>query len=95
MEIGSPMAAMYILGNPDHYCSHAYVNFAWRSYVTFVKRYWIKNNETTDEEEDIADDFLTIRNQDGSYIASSIVDDYRFRPPIYEHVNLYEWVQCS
>ncbi|KAJ7850579.1 hypothetical protein B0H13DRAFT_1905598 [Mycena leptocephala] len=22
MEIGSPMASMYILGNPDHYCSH-------------------------------------------------------------------------
>ncbi|KAJ6623682.1 hypothetical protein B0H10DRAFT_1786022 [Mycena sp. CBHHK59/15] len=37
MEIGSPMASMYILGNPDHYCSHKYVNFPWRSYVTFVK----------------------------------------------------------
>ncbi|KAJ7836436.1 hypothetical protein B0H13DRAFT_1652104 [Mycena leptocephala] len=56
MEIGSPMASMYILGNPDHYCSHKY---------------------------------------DGSYLAWSIVDDYRFRPLIYENVNLYEWVQCS
>ncbi|KAJ7662402.1 hypothetical protein B0H17DRAFT_953088, partial [Mycena rosella] len=25
MEIGSPMAAMYLLGQPDHYASHPYV----------------------------------------------------------------------
>ncbi|KAJ7075576.1 hypothetical protein C8R43DRAFT_860971, partial [Mycena crocata] len=56
MEIGSPMASMYILGNPDHYKSHVYVNFAWRS---------------------------------------SVVDDYRFRPVVYEKLNLYEWVQTS
>lgn len=30
MEIGSPMASMYLLGNPDHYASHTYVNFPWR-----------------------------------------------------------------
>ncbi|KAJ7843727.1 hypothetical protein B0H13DRAFT_1648289 [Mycena leptocephala] len=95
MEIGSPMASMYILGNPDHYCSHKYVNFAWRSYVAFVKNYW--NNKATKDDEDQNDDedLLTIRNQDGSYIAWSIVDDYRFRPVVYESVNLYEWVQCS
>ncbi|KAJ7819661.1 hypothetical protein B0H13DRAFT_1921613 [Mycena leptocephala] len=95
MEIGSPMASMYILGNPDHYCSHKYVNFAWRSYVAFVKNYW--NNKATKDDADQNDgeDLLTIRNQDGSYLAWSIVDDYRFRPLIYENVNLYEWVQCS
>ncbi|KAJ7123845.1 hypothetical protein C8R43DRAFT_1147864, partial [Mycena crocata] len=92
MEIGSPMASMYLLGNPDHYCSHEYVNFAWRSYVTFVKKYWYQTDE---QDEDIADDLLTVRNQNGSYVASSVVDDYRFRPRPYEHVNLYEWVQCS
>ncbi|KAJ7161111.1 hypothetical protein C8R46DRAFT_865460, partial [Mycena filopes] len=32
MEIGSPMASMYLLGNPDHYASHQYVPFAWRPY---------------------------------------------------------------
>jgi hypothetical protein len=56
MEIGSPMASMYILGNPDHYCSHKYVNFPWRSYVTFVKNYWYKTERRTDEDEDTADD---------------------------------------
>ncbi|KAJ6585466.1 hypothetical protein B0H19DRAFT_925087 [Mycena capillaripes] len=36
MEIGSPMASLYLLGNPDHYTSHKYVPFAWRPYVQFV-----------------------------------------------------------
>jgi hypothetical protein len=27
MEIGSPMACMYLLGNPDHYTGHKFVNF--------------------------------------------------------------------
>ncbi|KAF8225924.1 hypothetical protein L208DRAFT_1304488 [Tricholoma matsutake] len=31
MEIGSPMACMYLLGNPDHYTSHKFVNFYWRN----------------------------------------------------------------
>ncbi|KAJ7114873.1 hypothetical protein C8R44DRAFT_562701, partial [Mycena epipterygia] len=65
MEIGSPMASMYLLGNPDHYASHTYVPFAWRSYL------------------------------DGKFIPTSGVDDYRYRPIVYNHVTLYEWIQCS
>lgn len=62
MEIGSPMASMYILGNPDHYCSHKYVNFPWRSYVTFVKGYWYKNNNDDHhgEGDEIAEDLITL-----------------------------------
>ena len=33
LEIGSPMASMYLLGNPDHYTSHTFINFYWRSFV--------------------------------------------------------------
>ncbi|KAJ7441126.1 hypothetical protein FB451DRAFT_1058292, partial [Mycena latifolia] len=61
MEIGSPMASMYILGYPDYYASHKYEVFAWRPY----------------------------------FIASSGVDDYRYRPIVYGNVNLYEWIQCA
>ncbi|KAF4618021.1 hypothetical protein D9613_012865 [Agrocybe pediades] len=39
MEIGSPMAWLYLLENPDHYTSHTFVPFWWRSYVSHVKRY--------------------------------------------------------
>jgi hypothetical protein len=33
MEIGSPMASMYLLENPDHYTSHRFVPFWWKSFV--------------------------------------------------------------
>ena len=33
LEIGSPMASMYLLGNPDHYTSHTFINFYWRCFV--------------------------------------------------------------
>ncbi|KAJ7187206.1 hypothetical protein C8R46DRAFT_879409 [Mycena filopes] len=42
MEIGSPMASLYLLGNPDYYSSHVYVPFAWRQYVQFVRAHWIR-----------------------------------------------------
>ncbi|KAJ7459305.1 hypothetical protein FB451DRAFT_1046253 [Mycena latifolia] len=61
MEIGSPMAYMYLLDNPDHYASHKYVTFAWH----------------------------------GRYNPASGVDNYIYRPVVYNDVTLYEWIQCS
>lgn len=40
MEIGSPMANMYLLGNPDHYTGHEVVNFYWRNYVQEIQSAW-------------------------------------------------------
>ncbi|KAJ7932926.1 hypothetical protein B0H13DRAFT_1469671, partial [Mycena leptocephala] len=95
MEIGSPMASMYLLGNPDHYASHSFVTFFWRSYVQFVRSHWVSK---TDEEEPDAheqDERVPLGKQDGKIVATSAVDDYRYRPDAYENVSLYEWVQCS
>jgi hypothetical protein len=33
LEIGGPMAFMYLLKNPDHYTSHQFRTFYWPSYV--------------------------------------------------------------
>ncbi|KAJ7710364.1 hypothetical protein B0H17DRAFT_907037, partial [Mycena rosella] len=96
MEIGSPMAAMYLLGNPDCYKSHIYVNFAWRTYVTFVKKYWFLQLEAEARMgEDVPEDNVAIQSKEGEFMASSVVDDYAMRPAVYERVNLYEWIQCS
>ena len=40
MEIGSPMASMYLLGNPDHYTNHKFVPFWWKNYVNDIQLYW-------------------------------------------------------
>ena len=38
MEIGSPMASMYLLENPDHYTSHKFVPFWWKSFVNEISK---------------------------------------------------------
>ncbi|KAF6741365.1 hypothetical protein DFP72DRAFT_762371, partial [Ephemerocybe angulata] len=40
MEIGAPMAALYLLRNPDHYTSHQFVRFYWKNYVNYVDAQW-------------------------------------------------------
>lgn len=53
-EIGSPMASMYLLGNPDHYTSHQFVTFWWRGYVSEVAR--IHGSIAEPDEDDWGDD---------------------------------------
>ena len=36
MELGSPMASMYLLQNPDHYTSHKFIPFWWKSFVNEI-----------------------------------------------------------
>jgi len=36
LEIGGPMASLYLLGNPDHYTNRDFVVFYWKSYVAEV-----------------------------------------------------------
>jgi hypothetical protein len=53
-----------------------------------------REHDTVDE--DIPkEDMVSLRNADGKVVASSVVDDYIYRPVQYEHLSLYEWVQCS
>ncbi|KAJ7732512.1 hypothetical protein B0H16DRAFT_1328707, partial [Mycena metata] len=95
MEIGSPMACMYLLENPDHYPSHEFANFAWRTYVNFVKRYWIAQLDIPEGlKEEVPEDKIKIQNDRGTLVGASIVDDYALRPLIYSDLNLYEWIQC-
>jgi hypothetical protein len=38
MEIGSPLACLYMLDNPDHYTSHEFATCWWRNYVSEIMR---------------------------------------------------------
>lgn len=40
MEIGAPMAALYLLEKPDHYTSHEFVPFYWKNYMNYVQGQW-------------------------------------------------------
>ena len=73
MEIGSPMASLYLLGNPDHYTSHSFVPFWWRSYVSEVHRRWPDLSEElpsedrtlVEEEEHSESDMDSSESEDG------------------------------
>ncbi|KAJ6528835.1 hypothetical protein B0H19DRAFT_886907, partial [Mycena capillaripes] len=100
MEIGSPMASMYLLGNPDHYASHNYVPFAWRQYVQFVRSFWVESLQEEEEEDEDwpgkdTEERIPIGYVDGKFVPASAVDDYRYRPVEHSNLTLFEWVQCS
>jgi len=94
MEIGSPMASLYILGNPDHYTNYQFENFYWKPYVKHII------NAFDDDIQDITDlnnisDKVVISKAKGSLIALSKINDYIYRPTIYEDVNLYDWIRLA
>jgi Helitron helicase-like domain at N-terminus/PIF1-like helicase len=89
MEMGSPMASMYLLGNPDHYTGHKFVNFYWRSYVQEANAAW----ELPKEDEKPAK--IVLNKSLGKYVGLSNVQDYIQRPVIYNDLNLYDWIKRS
>ena len=97
MEIGSPMASLYLLGNPDHYTSHKFTLFYWKNYVREARSAWLdtENNTTNlfNTEYKDAPDKVVLQKYDGTYIGISSVYDYIYRPTAYERMSLYDWIR--
>ena len=91
LEIGSPMASMYLLGNPDHYTSHEFVNFYWRSFVREAHSVF----STPLEEIDNMPEKVMLNKSKGKYVALSNVHDYIYRPSAFGSINLYNWIRCA
>ena len=92
-EMGAPMIAMYLLGNPDHYTSHEFIPFYWQSYVQEVQRAFnsasgenLKNNDVPQK--------VTVIKKKGKIVGLSPIHDYVHRPDSLEDISLYEWVRC-
>ncbi|TFK57914.1 hypothetical protein BDN72DRAFT_735331, partial [Pluteus cervinus] len=91
MEIGSPMASLYLLGNPDHYTSHAFAPFYWQSYVHEVGKSW-----PDDGDSGLFNEKVTLFKKGKKILGLSTVNDYVFRPKELEQMNLYEFIsQCK
>jgi hypothetical protein len=89
LEMESPMASMYLLGNLDHYTGHKFVNFYWRNYVTEAKSVW----ELPKEDELPAK--VVLNKNLGKFVGLSNVQDYIHRPIIYANLSLYDWIRQS
>jgi hypothetical protein len=87
MEIGSPMASLYLLGNPDHYTQHKFITFYWKNFVYEACKA-AKDSNIEDKPEKV------ILNKNlGRYVGLSNVYDYIFRPNIYQDLSLYDWIR--
>ncbi|TDL14713.1 hypothetical protein BD410DRAFT_703417, partial [Rickenella mellea] len=93
MEIGAPMACAYLLGHKDHYTSHRFEPFSWKSFVREAMKPWHPDNN--DNIVGFTDKVTVRKSEDGNYIGISPVFDYIYRPKIYEDVNLYDWIRLS
>lgn len=96
LEIGSPMAAMYVLGNPDHYTNEKFKSFYWHSFVGEVRR---KFNETEtenpDDNEECEEEKVMLTTSGKHIVALSPVQDYTKRPREYEDICLFDWMRLS
>ena len=96
MDTGSPLACLYLLDNPDHYCSHSFVNFAWKRYIDHVMSTWNDGiNNAGFVSPPLKTSQVVLSHNEAGYSALTPVDDYRYRPSAYENVSLYEWIQCA
>jgi hypothetical protein len=87
MEIGAPMACMYLLKNPDHYTSHKFAVFYWQSYVREAQSVW---QSTSDNE---CSDKVVLLKCHGRVVGLSPVYDYIYRPHKLEAMCLYDWIR--
>ena len=93
MEIGSPMASLYILGNPDHYTKHKFIPFYWRGYVKEVLSAWEGDDSDKIPDLEHVPDKVVINKSHGGFIGISKVSDYVYRPVMYEDISLYDWIR--
>ncbi|KAF8240473.1 hypothetical protein L208DRAFT_1060869, partial [Tricholoma matsutake] len=88
MEIGSPMACMYLLGNPDHYTNYSFIPFYWKSFKA------IEDHDLEVEQHEK----VAIFKHKGHVIGLSPVHDYVIQPAEFHSMCLYDWIsrhQCK
>ena len=86
MEVGVPLACLYLLGFPDHYVSHRFASFYWQSFVHEVQSYWDSNIDSTVKPK------VSIVSIRGRVLGLSPVFDYIYRPQELENFSLYDWI---
>ncbi|KAJ7933670.1 hypothetical protein B0H13DRAFT_1476106, partial [Mycena leptocephala] len=97
MQIGSPMASLYLLGNPDNYTTFSFNVFWWKSYVKEVKKDWNDaqdmpgapqevSAETVDPDREDGDETAMMKS--GEEVGATNVDDYVFRSSVFNDTSL-------
>ena len=89
MEIGGPMASMYLLKNPDHYTNHKFRTFYWPNFVRAARYAWNPDSE------ECAEDLFVLLKIKGKIVSCTLIQDYVFQPVGYSQVSLRDWICLS
>ncbi|KAJ3893502.1 hypothetical protein GG344DRAFT_16835, partial [Lentinula edodes] len=85
LELGSPMISLYLLKNPDHYTSHNFVPFYWRTYVSAARSVFNENEPNSEPK-------VILTKRWDKLIGLSSALDYTHRPSQHAEINLYNWI---
>lgn len=88
LEIGSPLACSYLLGFPDHYTSHKFVPFYWKTYIPLVDSAFEENSPGS---EDLDKQQVIVMKCKNKLVPYSNILDYIYRPTECENCSLYDW----
>ena len=94
-EIGAPLAALYLLGNADHYTSHEFRACYWKNYVRRVVNAFDHGDAAIDLEDDIDEEKVMLEKIEDRYVGVLYVDDYEFRPDKWKDMDLYSWIRLG
>jgi hypothetical protein len=89
MEIGGPMAFMYLLKNPNHYTNYKFWTFYWPNFVQAARHAWNSDSE------EYGEDQLVLLKIKGRIIDHTLIQDYVFQPVEYSQISLYDWIRLS
>ena len=88
LEIGAPLASLYLLQNPDHYTDHKFVSFYWISYVHEARKVW-HNDDAMQVEENKR---LVMQRSKNDILGVSAIFDYIYHPFECGSLCLYDWI---
>lgn len=88
-EIGGPIVAAMLLGNPDHYTNCMFKVVFWKSYVRAVDSYW---GEDTFAQERKTQEMIVVGSDEGHIVAVRKVNDYIHRPRELERMCLVDFL---
>ena len=86
LEIGGPMASMYLLKNPDHYTNHIFRTFYWPNFVQAARHAWNPDGEQCGEDQ------LVLLKIKRNIIGCTFLQDYVFLPIECNQMSLYDWI---
>ncbi|KAI1782864.1 hypothetical protein LXA43DRAFT_904703, partial [Ganoderma leucocontextum] len=88
-EIGGPAASAALLGLPDHYMNHTFKTVFWYSYIFRAQ----ESGPMTVQRLELDRDW-TSKDRTGA-VPMSKVNDYQFRPTVFEHLTLYDYLRTT